>query len=215
MSAAVITEVISIRAVTLIASSLGVVGPAAQLLHVLRSKSTQGLSRTTFTILTVTFMLSLLLGIQYKVGPALVLATASVVIKWMVLARISWRNALVLLLIAAMAVAIVMLSPPLIAQTVLSQRYSELVAFAWGLLFAITFIPQVLVTRRSRNTRNLSLIMLTLSVGSVSLWTLFAVLVSNYSMLFWLIIVLISLVELVRLKLLEASSAAVVSSSSV
>jgi uncharacterized protein with PQ loop repeat len=213
MSASVITDVVSIRTITLIASTLGVIGPAAQLLHMLKSKSTKGLSATTFTILTVTFMLSLLLGIQYKIGPALGLAATSVVIKWVVLARIRWGNALALLMVAALAVLLVTRGPPVIAQAVLSTRYSELVAFTWGLLFAITFVPQVLVTRRSRNTRNLSLIMLVLSMGSVLLWILFAGLVSNYSMSFWLVIVLISLVELVRLKVLEAPAAPLADSS--
>jgi uncharacterized protein with PQ loop repeat len=203
MSVAAVPPVVSIPTITFLASSLGVVGPAAQLWRVLQTRSTQGLSRTTFTILTVTFMLSLLLGIQYKIGPALILAGTSVVIKWLVLVRIDWRNAAILAVAAAFVSLVVVFGPTGIGQAVLSTRYSELVAFAWGLLFAITFLPQVLLTRRARNTRNLSLIMLTLSVGSVSLWIAFAALVSNYSMLLWLSIVLIALLELTRLKLME------------
>ena len=213
MAAESFTAVVSIQTITFVASSLGVIGPAAQLLHVLRSKSTKGLSRSTFTILTVTFMLSLLLGIQYKIGPALVLATASVVIKWIVLARISWLNAVIVLAGAGVFVALVIFGPAAIGDALLTTRYSELVAFSWGLLFATTFIPQVLVARRTRNTRNLSLIMLILSVLSVSLWILFAALVSNYSMLFWLALVLVSLIELVRLKRLEVPSATLAESS--
>lgn len=203
MSIAAVTPGVSIPTITFLASSLGVVGPAAQLWRVLQTRSTQGLSRTTFTILTVTFMLSLLLGIQYRIGPALILAATSVVIKWLVLVRIDWRNAAIVAFAAAFVCLIVVFGPPGVGQAVLSTRYSELVAFAWGLLFAITFLPQVLLTRRSRNTRNLSMIMVLLSVGSVSLWIAFAALVSNYSMLSWLTIVLIALLELTRLKLME------------
>ena len=203
MSVAAITPMVSVRTITFLASSLGVVGPAAQLWRVLQTRSTQGLSRTTFTILTVVFMLSLLLGIQYRIGPALALAAASLVIKWLVLARIDWRHAAVLFAVAMLAVLVVVFGPPVVAEAVLSTRYSELVAFTWGMLFSITFVPQAVLTHRTRHTHNLSLLMLLLSVGSVSLWMLFAFLVTNYSMLSWLAVVLIALLDLARLKLME------------
>jgi uncharacterized protein with PQ loop repeat len=182
------------------ASLLGVFGPAAQFLHVWRSKSTKGLSLSTFTILNLSLMCSLLLGVQYAIGAGLIFGAISLIVKLAVLWQISARVALALIALAGTVVASVVLGPPIFSEIVLTTRYSELVAFTWGLLLAIAFMPQVWLAHKTRNTRNLSLVSLSVSAVSTTLWTMFAVLVANYAMMFWCAVMLISLLELVRLK---------------
>ena len=191
--------------ITLAASTLGLVSHGAQLLRSLRSGSIRTLSLSSFTLLTLTFTLSLVMGIQYKIGPALILAFISTALTVGVLALISrWVTLLYLSIIGAVTLG-VMFGPSVIAEAVLTTRFSEFVAFAWGLLFAIAFIPQVIKAHRLRDTRGLSRVSLLVSGVSIGLWLTFAVLVKNYSMFFWLSVVLVSLCELVRLKLTEAS----------
>ena len=193
--------------ITLVASTLGLVSHAAQLTRSLESRSTKGLSLSSFTLLTTTFTLSVLLGIQYKIGPALVLAVLSTALTVGVLALISrWVTAVYLAVVAAVALGVIF-GPRAFAEAVMTTKYVEIVAFAWGLSFAVAFVPQVFKARRLRDTHDLSRISLVVSGVSVTLWLTFAVLVKNMSMLFWLSIVLLSLCELIRLKLTEGSRA--------
>ena len=191
----------TVQIVALLAASLGVFGPAAQLLHVIRARSARGLSGSTFTILNLSLMCSVLLAIQYATGPALYFATASLVFKMAVLAAISRLAAFGLTLLAGGVAALVNVGPDVVAQAVLTTQYSEAWAFAWGLLLAIAFLPQVVLTHRTRNTRGLSLISLVMSAIGTSLWMVFAVMVVNYAMVFWCGVMLLALLELIRLKL--------------
>jgi uncharacterized protein with PQ loop repeat len=197
----------SIRAVTLAASTLTTIGPGVQLFHAVRARSVTGLSRSSFTMLTTSTMLALLLGLQYKIGAAIGLTFLALAFQFALLALISVSVTLVLLAVGLALLLAATLGPPIIGEVLLGTHYSEVVAFVWGVIFAITFVPQVLMTRRSRNTRPLSLVNLLISTAGAALWTLFAGLVANYSMLFWCCIMLLCLLELVRLKLSEPQSA--------
>ena len=196
-----------LQSVTLVASILGLVSHAAQLGRSLRSGSIRGLSLSSFVLLTVTFTFSLLLGIQYRIGPGLILATLSAALTVGVLALLSrWITALYFAVVGAVALA-TMLGPPAVADAVLTTHYSEVVAFAWGLLFASAFVPQVIKAHRLRDTRDLSAISILVSSASVGLWLTFAVMVRNISMAFWLSLVMLSVLELTRLKLTERGRA--------
>jgi uncharacterized protein with PQ loop repeat len=191
--------------VTLAASTLGLVSHSAQLWRSLRSRSTRTLSLSSFILLTATYSLSLVMGIQYKIGPSQILATLSLVTTVGVLGLISrWVTAAYLALVAGV-VAAVLFGPATIGQAVTSTRYAEVVAFLWGLLFAIAFVPQVIKAHRLRDTRDLSATSLMVSGISVGLWLTFALMVMNLAMIFWLSVVLVSLLELIRLKLTQAS----------
>ena len=187
--------------VAMIASLLGVFGPAAQFAHVWRTKSTKGLSLPTFVILNLSLMCSLVLAFQYRLFPGLLFAFIAWIVKLAVLWQLSARAMFSLIGLGIGVAAGVRFGPPIFAEVVLTTHYSELVAFAWGLLLAIAFLPQVWMSHRTRNTRNLSLPGLAISAVSTTLWDTFALMVSNYSMLFWCSVMLISLLELIRLKL--------------
>ena len=189
--------------VTLVASVLGLVSHAAQLGRSLRSGSIRGLSLSSFVLLTLTFTLSLLMGIQYRIGPGLIIATVSTVLTVAVLALLSrWITALYFAVVGAVALATIF-GPPVVADAVLTTHYSEVVAFAWGLLFASAFVPQVVKAHRLGDTRDLSKVSIVVTTVSVGLWLTFAILVRNISMAFWLSLVMLSVLELARLKLTE------------
>lgn len=195
------------QVVSLLASALTTIGPAAQVLHVLRSRSTEGLSVATFGMLTLSTMLSFLMGVQYQIGFALAFAFASLAFNFILMFMIHARLAFGLLALGVAVAALALLGPGAIQAAVLGTQYTELVAFVWGLLSAVTFVPQVLRTRRTRDTRGLSLTNLLLFVAGMALWTVFSWLVQNFSMMFWCGVMLISLLVLLQLKLTQGSQA--------
>src|SRR4051794_23845662 len=101
--------------VTLAASILGLLSHGAQLYKSLRSRSTKGLSLSTFLLLTITFSLTVLMGIQYRIGPALILTVVSASLTVGVLALLSWRITLAYLGVVAAIILGVLFGPPVIA----------------------------------------------------------------------------------------------------
>jgi uncharacterized protein with PQ loop repeat len=190
------------------ASLLGMFGPAAQFIHVRKTRSVKGLSLSTFTILNLSLMCSLLLGIQYRVGYGLIFAFSAWAVKLAVLCQLNVRVALALVGLGAAVAAAALFGPPLVSRIILTSQYSEFVAFAWGLLLAIAFLPQVWMSHKSGNTKNLSLPGVVISAFSTALWIAFALLVANHAMLFWCSVMLVALLELIRLKLGVRATAA-------
>jgi uncharacterized protein with PQ loop repeat len=187
--------------VALLAASLGVFGPGAQLVHVLRTRSTVGLSLATFIILNLSIMCSVLLSAQYATGPALYFAATSLVLKLAVLFIMNRLAALILISLVGTFSVLVHFGPAFFTQLALTSQYAEFSAFAWGLLLAIAFLPQVFVSHRTKDTRALSFVSLAMTSVGTMLWMTFAALVQNYAMLMWCAIMLIALIDLLVLKL--------------
>jgi len=190
-----------IEGISLLASVLTTVAPAMQVLHILRTRSVEGLSVLTGVVLVVGASLSLLLGIQYQLGFVLILMSLSLFFQALMLHLVSWRVSLFVWAIILISVLIIAAFLPFFGSDMLSTRYTQQVAFIWGLIAATTFFPQLITTRRTRQTGDLSLVTLLCFAAGMSLWTVFAWLVQNWSLLLWSAIITVSVYELLRLKL--------------
>lgn len=190
------------QSVSLLASILCTVAPALQVIHILQTRSVEGLSVLTCVALVVGNCLAILIGIQYDLGPTLAIMVTSLVIQSVMLHLVSLRASLVTWGSSILTVAGVALLTPGFGAYMLTTRYNEQVAFAWGIIAATTFIPQVIVTRKTRQTQNLAwLTVITFAIG-FTLWTTFAVMVGNWSLMLWCGILTMSVFELARLKLM-------------
>ncbi|MBB6125288.1 PQ-loop domain-containing transporter [Sphingobium subterraneum] len=197
------------QAVSLVASILCTIAPGLQVLHILRTRSVAGLSVLTCVALVMGNCLAILIGVQYSLGLTLAIMILSLIIQSVMLHLVSPRAALATGAAVIAAIAGTTLLAPGLAADILTTRYHEQVAFLWGIIAATTFIPQVLVTRRTRQTKDLSwLTVITFAVG-FTLWTTFAVMVRNWSLMLWCGILTLSVYELVRLKLAEKGARAV------
>lgn len=190
-----------IKVLPLVASCLTTVAPATQIYHIARSRSAAGISPATGVVLVVGTALSLLLGVQYQLGTTLFLMTVALLLQSTMLFMVSRRAfGMLVLASAALACGLVVLAPTF-AWELTTSRYTEHVAFLWGLIAAGTFIPQVRLTHRTRMTGDLSLVTILCFAVGMTLWTLFGVLVRNWSLTLWNSIITVSVYELLRLKL--------------
>src|SRR3546814_9966749 len=89
---------------------------------------------------------------------------------------------------------------PWFIPALLTVRWAEQVAFIYGILAAATFLPQILLTRRTRHVSSLSLPYLILLSSGMVLWTINSIILRNYSLTFWNMILLLMALELLRLK---------------
>jgi MtN3 and saliva related transmembrane protein len=199
-----------LEAIPLVASIMATVAPAMQVVHIFRTRSVEGLSALTCIALVIGNCLAILLGVQYHFGVVLVVMITSLLIQAVMLHLVSWRLSLkVWLTIVAVCIAISTLAPTF-ATDLLTTRYNEPVAFVWGLIAATTFIPQVLRTRRTRQVQDLSLVTIICFAIGFSLWSLFAWLVQNWSLLLWCSVLTLSVYELLRLKFTIKPAAVVI-----
>ncbi len=187
--------------VPIVASILTTVGPIMQVAHIVKTKSVEGLSVVSCMILTIGASLGVLLGMQYELGVVVVFMSLSLLAQAMMFCFVSLRFGLVICVGITSSVALVSWLLPDFSADMLTTQYTQQVAFAWGLIAASSFIPQVLTTRKTRRTESLSLIHVLCFTVGLTLWTVFAWSVKNWSLLLWCSIITLSLYELLRLKL--------------
>lgn len=192
---------LSLNDVPLIASILTTVGPVMQVVHIIRTKSVEGLSVATCVLLTIGAALGVLLGIQYELGLVVFFMGLSLFAQALMFCFVSWKLGLSVCAVIVALPFLVNLLMPDFAADMLTTSYTQIVAFIWGLIAANSFIPQVLATRKTRQTQDLSLINVLCFTVGLSLWTVFAWSVQNWTLLLWCTIITASLYELLRLKL--------------
>src|SRR3546814_13842550 len=95
---------------------------------------------------------------------------------------------------------------PWFIPALLTVRWAEQVAFIYGILAAATFLPQILLTRRTRHVSSLSLPYLILLSSGMVLWTINSIILRNYSLTFWNMILQLIALELLRLQEIGSAS---------
>src|SRR3546814_17588818 len=74
---------------------------------------------------------------------------------------------------------------PWFIPALLTVRWAEQVAFIYGILAAATFLPQILLTRRTPHVSSLSLPSLILLSTGMVIWTIHSIILPNSSLPFW------------------------------
>jgi uncharacterized protein with PQ loop repeat len=192
---------IVIEALSLAAFALLMVGTAAQVLAMIRRRDTHGVSASTYALLVALGLFNFLIGLQYMIVSMMAITIITFTCNCIILFLIS-RRVFVLLLgsFAAVAILALVFAPTFVAE-LRTHRWSEQVGFAYGLVASAAFMPQVLLTRRTRNVAAIALSnYLFLSIGMVLL-TAVSVLLHNWSLIFWNIVLTLSVMEMLRLKI--------------
>lgn len=77
----------------------------------------------------------------------------------------------------------------------------EIVGIVAGALSCTTFLPQVIKTYKSKSTKDVSLAMFIIAAVSTSLWLIYGILISSFSLTFTNAIVLLLSIIMLYLKL--------------
>jgi uncharacterized protein with PQ loop repeat len=175
--------------------------PLAQAFKTFRTRDVAGLSVGSYLLLLCLGTSTVLIGVQYKIMAMIILNSLGLATNLAIMSILSRRTLLMFFgAIAGLVSAGLILAPGFIP-ALLTQRWAEQVAFIYGLLAAATFLPQILLTRRTRLVSSLSLPYLALLSGGMVLWTVNSIILGNYSLTFWNAILLLMSLELTRLKI--------------
>ncbi|NIJ37419.1 uncharacterized protein with PQ loop repeat [Sphingopyxis panaciterrae] len=175
--------------------------PLAQAFRTFRTRDIAGLSVSSYLLLLCMGSFTVLIGIQYMIFAMIILNAIGLVANLAImflLSRLAFSA--FLLTVTGLAAASLLVAPWFIPQ-LLTPLWAEQVAFIYGLLAAATFLPQILLTRRTRIVSSLSLPYLLLLSGGMILWTINSIILGNYSLTFWNGILLLMSLELLRLKI--------------
>ncbi len=190
-----------VEILSLIAGLMTMGGPAAQAIKTIRSRDVTGLAVSTYVLLMGLGCFAVLIGVQYRVFFMTTLNGLGMLFNISILYLISRRALAAFAGGLLLAVGIAAMVAPWFLAGLITTRWAEPVGFVYGLVAASTFIPQVVMTRRTRSVSALSLPNLALMTAGMTIWIAVAVLLRNWSLIFWNGILLLSIAELLRLKL--------------
>lgn len=190
-----------IELLSLFAGLMTMSAPITQAWKTWRSRNYEGLSAGSYLLLLCLGTLAVLIGIQYGIVSMTVLnsvgLSANVLMMWMIS-----RKTLGVYVISLGTVLLVLgLAAPWFIAALLTPRWVEQIAFVYGIFAAATFLPQVLLTHKSRVVSALSIFNLILFASGMAIWIVVSILLGNYSLIFWNAILLLMLLELLRLKI--------------
>lgn len=192
----------TVEILSLVAGLLTVAAPILQVGRTARTRNVEGLSWLTYTLLVIANILAALLGVQYGIQVMILLNILNTACYAIILGFISATRLAALVGGITVSVGLLAVLAPSVAARLLTPDWAEPVAFGYGLIAVATLLPQVCLTRRSRDVEALSLsFCICLSVGMI-IWTFFAVLIKNWSLIFFNFIITLAAVELMRLRIL-------------
>lgn len=196
-----------IELLSLVAGLMTTGAPIAQAVKTFRSRDYSGLSVGSYLLLLCLGSFAVLIGVQYRIVSMTALNAAGLCANLLIMLMISRRTLfLFILMVGGLLVGGALIAPSLLSD-LLTTRWAEQVAFIYGLIAAATFLPQLLMTRRTRVVSSLSIANLALFAGGMAMWIIVSVLIGNYSLIFWNVILLLMICELLRLKItIEARS---------
>ena len=175
--------------------------PLAQAFRTFRTRDVAGLSVSSYLLLLCMGIFTVLIGIQYMIFAMIILNAIGLVANLAIMFLLSRRVFSAFFFATISLVVASLLVTPWFIPTLLTPHWAEQVAFIYGLLAAATFLPQILLTRRTRIVSSLSLPYLLLLSGGMILWTINSIILGNYSLTFWNGILLLMSLELLRLKI--------------
>jgi uncharacterized protein with PQ loop repeat len=191
----------SVEVLSLLAGLFTMVAPGAQALKTLRARQITGLSLESYVLYVIYGVMGVVIGVQYGVVAITAMNALQTIFNAAVLYLISRRALALLVGSAVVLIGLAAIVAPWFLQGLVGTRWSEPFAFAYGLVGASTYIPQVLLTRRTRAAAAISLPNVLLMTLGMICWVIVAVLLHNWSLTFWNGLVLLVTAELLRLKL--------------
>lgn len=175
--------------------------PLAQAFETFRTRDIAGLSVRSYLLLLCMGSFTVLIGVQYTVFAMIFLNSIGLIANFFIMFLLSRRVLFALVFVIMAFVVVSFLAVPWFIPELLTLRWAEQVAFIYGLLAAATFLPQILLTRRTRIVSSLSVHYLLLLSGGMILWTINSIILGNYSLTFWNGVLLLMSLELLRLKI--------------
>lgn len=191
-----------VEILSLLAGLMTMAAPGAQAVKTIRSRETAGLSVGSYVLLLCLGFMGILLGVQYRIVAMTALNALNTSFNLIILYLISRRKLALLLTTLLATIGIAALTAPWFLEGLVTTRWSEPFAFVYGLVGASTFLPQVLLTRRTRIVAAISLSNLLLMTFGIMAWIVVAVLLHNWSLSFWNSLLLLMVIELLRLKIM-------------
>jgi MtN3 and saliva related transmembrane protein len=195
------TNVDQIEVLSFSAGFMTTGAPITQVFKTVRSRDYAGLSVGSYLLLLLLGTFAVLVGVQYHIVAMEVFNSVALAANMLMMLLISrWTLAAFVLTLGGLALLSALFAPWFIP-ALLTTRWAEQVAFVYGLIAAATFLPQVLLTHRTKVVSSLSLINLTLFAGGMAVWIVVSYMLGNYSLIGWNIILLLMILELLRLKI--------------
>jgi uncharacterized protein with PQ loop repeat len=197
-----------IEALSLVAFVLLMLGTAAQVIAMIRRRDAHGVSASTYALLVALGLFNFLIGLQYMIISMMAITIITFTCNCIILFLVSRRVFILLLGGVAAAAILAFVFAPTFVMELRTDRWSEQVGFAYGVVASAAFLPQVVLTRRTRNVAAIALSnYLLLSVGMVLL-TAVSVLLRNWSLIFWNVVLTLSVMEMLRLKIMGSRTGA-------
>lgn len=190
-----------IEILSLIAGFMTMAAPMAQAVKTIRTRDVEGMSPSSYLMLLVLGVLSVLIGVQYRIATMTVLNTLATLANISIMYLLSRRLLFTFFGSLAALAAIFLIVVPWLLPTLITTKWAEPVAFVYGIVAASTFLPQVMLTRRTRKVGALSMPNLVLFTTGMAVWIAVSILLGNYSLIFWNGCLLLMMVELLRLKI--------------
>jgi MtN3 and saliva related transmembrane protein len=189
-----------IELIAIVGGIMTTIAPILQVIKTLRSRDYNGLSYKTYILLLCLASLGIIFGIQYRIF-AIIILNCVVFISYIIMLLMLSRMALAAFILALVGAALLSLViVPWFLPLLFTPRWSEQVGFIFGLISAAAFVPQLLLTYRTRVVSSFSLHALSLLVCGLILNVILAVMLENYSLTFWNFMLFIMVLELLRLK---------------
>jgi uncharacterized protein with PQ loop repeat len=186
---------------SLVAGLMTTGAPITQALKTFRTRNYTGLSVESYLLLLCLGTFAVLVGVQYGILTMTTLNAIGLSANMLIMLMLSRTILAAYLLTLAALAGMSWLVVPSLFLDLFTTRWAEQVAFIYGVIAAATFLPQVLLTRRTRVVSALSVVNLALFAGGMVIWIGVSIMLGNYSLTGWNIILLFMISELLRLKI--------------
>jgi MtN3 and saliva related transmembrane protein len=191
-----------VELLSLIAGLMTMAAPAAQAIKTIRTRHTAGLAVSSYVLLLCLGSFAVLIGVQYHIFFMILLNAIGTLFNVCILFLLS-RRALAGFVVALLGfIGIGLLVAPWFMQGLITTRWAEPVGFVYGLVAAATFLPQVLLTWKTRSVAALSLPNLVLFSLGMTIWIAVAIVLHNWSLIIWNGILFVMITELLRMKIM-------------
>ena len=193
---------------SLVGGFMTMTAPVMQAIKTIRLRETEGLAVSSYILLVCLGCFAVLIGVQYDklaiIAPNAIGTAFNVAILFMISRRA--LAGFVLALGAFIGGGLVV--APAFMHTLVTTKWAEPVAFVYGLVSAGTFLPQVLLTWRTRQVSALSLPNLALFSVGMTVWVVVATLLHNWSLIMWNSILFVMITALLVMKIAFERAAA-------
>jgi uncharacterized protein with PQ loop repeat len=156
-----------VEPLSLVAGTMTMSAPGIQAWKTLRTRDVTGLSTGSYVLLVLLNMLSTLIGVQYGVVAMIVLNGLTLMFYAATLFLISRAAMGAVFGVVGTGITLLAIAAPTVLADLLTTRWAEATGFIYGLAACFSFLPQVVMTHRTRNVSALALGNLALIVAGM------------------------------------------------